>query len=71
MWCGNEVPGMILLCDLKEAMRLDRTKDMSMHISNCLHQLRFQRISTSCVEVVVLIRQVYFYVSSQNCVIGF
>jgi hypothetical protein len=33
--CGCEVTGMILLSDLKGAMRLDRSKDMSMHVSTC------------------------------------
>jgi hypothetical protein len=28
-WCGYEVPGMILLSDLKGAMRLDCSKVMS------------------------------------------
>jgi hypothetical protein len=32
---GYEVPGMILLRDLKGAMRLDRSKDMSMRVSTC------------------------------------
>jgi hypothetical protein len=34
-WCGREVPGMILLRDLKGAMRLDHSKDMSVHVSTC------------------------------------
>jgi hypothetical protein len=62
---GYEVPGMILLRDLKGAMRLDRNKDMSLHVFN-LHQLRFQRIEASYVEVVALIRRVCFYVSLKN-----
>jgi len=28
-WHDHEVPGMILLCDLKEDMQLDHSKDMS------------------------------------------
>jgi hypothetical protein len=32
---GYEVPGMILLCDLKGAMQLDHSKDMSVHVSVC------------------------------------
>jgi hypothetical protein len=34
--CGHEVPRRILLCYLKGAMRLDRRKDMSMHVSTCI-----------------------------------
>jgi hypothetical protein len=30
-----EVPGMTLLRDLKGAMRLDLSKDMSVHVSTC------------------------------------
>jgi len=30
--CDYEVPGMILLRDLKGAVRLDRSKDMSVHV---------------------------------------
>jgi hypothetical protein len=33
--CGYEVPGMILLRDLKVAVQLDHSKDMSMHVSTC------------------------------------
>jgi hypothetical protein len=33
---GYEVPGLILLRDLKGAMRLHRSKGMSVHISTCL-----------------------------------
>jgi len=35
IWCGYEVPGTILLHNLKGAMQLDRTKDMSLHVSTC------------------------------------
>jgi len=56
---------MILLRHLKEAIRLDRSKDMSTHVSNS-HQLRFQSINDNCVEVVALIRRVCFYVSFQK-----
>jgi len=35
MLCGYYVPGMILLCDLTGAMRLDRDKDTSVHVSVC------------------------------------
>jgi hypothetical protein len=31
-WCDYEVPGMILLRDLKGAMQLDCNKDMYMHV---------------------------------------
>jgi hypothetical protein len=50
---------MILLRGLKRATRL---------VCACLNlqQLRFQCINDSCVQVVALIRRVYFYVSSQN-----
>jgi len=54
-WCGCEVPGMILLHNLKGAMRLDRSKDMSVHVFN-LRPLWFHRINSSCLEVVALIR---------------
>jgi len=30
-----EVPGMVLLCYLKGVVRLDRSKDMSVHVSTC------------------------------------
>jgi hypothetical protein len=33
--CDYEVPGMILLRNLQGAMRLDRSKDMSVHVSTC------------------------------------
>jgi len=32
-WCDYEVPGMILFPDLKEALCLDRNKDMTTHVS--------------------------------------
>jgi len=32
---GCEVRGIILLRDLKEAMRLGHSKDMSVHVSTC------------------------------------
>jgi hypothetical protein len=32
-WCGYEVSGIIFLRDLKGTVRLDRGKDMSVHIS--------------------------------------
>jgi hypothetical protein len=35
-WCGYDVPGMVLLCDLKVAMRIDRSKDMSVYVSVCI-----------------------------------
>jgi len=34
--CGYEVPGMILLRDLKGTVRFERSKDMSMHVSTCI-----------------------------------
>jgi hypothetical protein len=34
-WCSYEVPEMILLHYLKGAMRVDRNKDMSLHVSTC------------------------------------
>jgi len=34
-WCGYEVSGMILLRHLKGAVRLDRSKDKSVHVSTC------------------------------------
>jgi hypothetical protein len=57
--CDFEVPGVILLRELKKAMRLDRSKDMSVHVSIC----------TSCLEVVALVRRVCFYVSAGWCVL--
>jgi hypothetical protein len=67
--CGYEVAGMTLLRNLKGALRLDRSK----HACACfkLHQLRFQRINASCLEVVVLIKRVCSYASSQKWVICF
>jgi hypothetical protein len=35
-WCGYEVPGMILVHDLKGAMGLVCSKEMSMHVSTCI-----------------------------------
>jgi len=32
-WCGYEVPGMVLLHDLKGAMQLDCSKDVFVHVS--------------------------------------
>jgi hypothetical protein len=34
--CGYEVYGMILLRDLKKAMRLERSKHISVHVSTCI-----------------------------------
>jgi hypothetical protein len=34
-WCDYDVPGMILLLDLKGAMRLDHSEDMSVRVSPC------------------------------------
>jgi hypothetical protein len=31
-WSGYDVPGRILLHDFKGAMRLDRSKDISVHV---------------------------------------
>lgn len=33
---ANEVPRNILLCDLKGFMRLDRNKDISVHVQTCI-----------------------------------
>jgi hypothetical protein len=65
-WCGCEVYRIILLRDLKGAMRLDRSKDMSVHVSTCTSY-----DSNTLTPVVVLIRRVCFYVSSEKRVIGF
>jgi hypothetical protein len=35
--CGYEVPGMVLLRDLNGATRLGRSKDVSVHVSTCIH----------------------------------
>jgi hypothetical protein len=35
VWCDYEVHGTVLLSDFMGAMRLDRSKDMSMHVSTC------------------------------------
>jgi hypothetical protein len=35
MWCGYEVLRMILLRDLKGAMRRDRSKYMTVQVSTC------------------------------------
>jgi hypothetical protein len=34
-WCGYEVPGIILLHNLKGALLLDCSKDISVHVSAC------------------------------------
>jgi hypothetical protein len=34
-WCSYEVPGMIILHDLKGAIWLDCSKDTSVHVSTC------------------------------------
>jgi hypothetical protein len=34
-WCDYEAPGMILLCDLKGAIQLDCSENMSVHVSTC------------------------------------
>jgi len=34
-WCGYEVPGTILLRNVKTAMQRKRSKDMSVHASTC------------------------------------
>jgi len=34
-WCVCEVSETVLLLDLKGAMQLDRSKDMSMRVSAC------------------------------------
>jgi hypothetical protein len=34
-WCGYDVPAIILFRDLKETVRLDRSKDMSAHVLTC------------------------------------
>jgi len=66
LWYGYEVLGMILLRDLKGAMRLDRSKDMSVRVSTC-NSYDFNALtSASCVDVVALMRRVCFYVSLQN-----
>jgi len=31
----DEIPGMILLCNLEGAMQFDCSKDMSVHVSTC------------------------------------
>jgi len=60
--CCYEVPGMLLLCDLRGAMWLVWSKD----VCACfiLHQLRFQHINANCVEVVALTR----HVSMSQCI---
>jgi hypothetical protein len=35
VWRGREVPGMILLRDLQGAVRLDRSKNVFVHVSTC------------------------------------
>jgi hypothetical protein len=63
--CGYEVHGIILLRNLKGAVRLDRGKDMSVHVSTCT-SYHFRVFNPSCVQVVALIRRVFFYFSSQK-----
>jgi hypothetical protein len=57
---------MILLHDLKGATCLDRSKDMSVHVSTCTNYS-----INVLTPVVALIRRVCFYVSSQKWVIVF
>jgi hypothetical protein len=57
-----DVPGILLLCDLKAAMRLDSSKDVCQCFN--LHQLRFQCIGSSYMELVALRGCVCFCVSS-------
>jgi hypothetical protein len=56
---------MILLRDLKEAMQLDRSKDISMHVSTCTGY-DFNAFNTSCVEVVALIESVSYTTRRKN-----
>jgi len=52
MRCGHEVPGTILLHDLKGAMQLECSKDVCACFT--LQILQFQFINARCVEVVAL-----------------
>jgi hypothetical protein len=48
---------MIFLRHLKGVMRLDLSKDISVHVSTCTNY-DFQHINASCVEAVATIRRV-------------
>jgi hypothetical protein len=65
VWCGYEVPGMMLLRYFKGAMLLDHNKDMPIHVSTCT-SYDLNAINASCVEVMTLIKHVFFYVSLQQ-----
>jgi len=69
-WCGYKLPGIIMLHNLKGAMWLDCSKDISyIYAEFNLHQLRFQHINTSCVEVVVLIRHAFTSCGKNECLV--
>jgi hypothetical protein len=36
-WCAYEVPGIILMCDLKGAMQFDHSKYIPTHFSTFIH----------------------------------
>jgi len=58
-------PGIILLRDLKGAMRLDRSKDTCVLVLTCA-SYDFDALTPRCVEVVALIRRKCVYVLLQN-----
>jgi len=64
MWSGHEVPGMILLHDLKGTMRLSRSKVVSLNVSTCT-SYDFNAFNASCVAVVALIRRVFLCLVTQ------
>jgi hypothetical protein len=66
-WCGYEVPGTILLRDSKGAMRLDRSKDTSVHVSTCTNY-DVKASNARCVEAEALMTRLCF--SSQKRVVG-
>jgi hypothetical protein len=49
---------MILLRDVKGAIRLDRSNDMPVHVLTCT-TCEFNAINSSCLEVGALIKRVY------------
>jgi hypothetical protein len=60
-WCGYEVSGMILLRYLRGAMRLDRSKDISVRVSTCIsYDLN------ALTPVVALIRRVSFSITQSH-----
>jgi hypothetical protein len=48
IWCGYQVPGVMLLRDVNGTMRLDRSKDMTVHVSICITYKHKFQLCGSC-----------------------